>query len=445
MGGEICGDSLVLSIFTIVNKILLIVKVVIPLIIIAMTTIDIVKDVTGGEVKYKTTLDRVKFRLLAAVLVFFMPNLIGVAFSIVDSDYSQNNLECLLHVTSADVKSALIAEIAELRDKIYQEENSGSSAEQTEIDEMTLRMAKLKKEDPEYYEKFKGDLSDINALREEKASIREQEMQDAIAKRNREKEAQILAENGIDINIGSSKSGVSLSEHDKPFTGAEIKYYTQSSNGPYGSIKYKYKGSKHTYNTSKCGCGFVSLSMIIDSLNGSSLTPIGIVQDFVPSVYASGNCPIYDATLLDDSGKINKDYGLEVKMLFHHGRYQGVQSPSVKNDYFNRITDALKNGYSIIMLIPHHFVVLGAIDTGGYVSFYDPANNSNNGWFTLDSIYNEHYNHGDYCVQEKTCGFVMAVAYKGPESISSIQEYNQKYNIKIGDRFYDKGIKQELK
>ena len=99
------------------------------------------------------------------------------------------------------------------------------------------------------------------------------------------------------------------------------------------------------------------------------------------------------------------------------------------------IKDALKEGYSLIVLIPGHYVVFGAIDSDEYISFYDPSNASNNGWFTIDTIYNNHYNHANKCRVKKTCGFIYAVAFKGkyPYSISSLNEYNRNngtvYNV----------------
>ncbi len=440
MGAEACADSLVLSIFTIINRVLLIAKIAVPLIIIVTTIIDIIKDVTGGEVKYKTTLDRVKYRLFAAVLVFFIPNFIGAIFRAVDTDYSTNNLECLLHVTNKDVQSARIAEISEKIEAVSHAIKTGGKFSQTDINEIYALLGNI--DDEELVEKYKQDLEEVQELIDiETEKIVEAE-KDARKERQRIKEQRILEDAGIDLTLGESKSGVSILNHNKAFTGAIIKYYSQSSKGPYGAVNYTYKGKNYTYNAAGCGCGYMSISMIIDSLTGSNLTPKGVIQDFSPNVYAGASnessgfaqfCPIYDGTIKDSTGKINKDYGIEVKEIFTHGRHRGIQSSQDKEKYFGLIKEYLKNGYSIITLIPGHYVVMGAIDIDGYISFYDPSNSNNNGWFTIDTIYNNHYNHANICVENKSCGFIFAVAYKGSESISTLGEYYKKIGAsKIG-------------
>ena len=78
-----CGGTY--TIWKLVGQILLIFKIVIPILLIIFGMIDLGKAVVGSkEDDVKKAISHLAFRAVAAVVIFFIPTLVGFIFSIVD-------------------------------------------------------------------------------------------------------------------------------------------------------------------------------------------------------------------------------------------------------------------------------------------------------------------------------------------------------------------------
>ncbi len=81
------------SVWLIVGKIFFIIKIVVPLLLIILGTIEVGKVVLSGDDKAisKTVSNLIK-RLIAAVIIFFVPTLVKVLFAMV-SEFSEEMKE----------------------------------------------------------------------------------------------------------------------------------------------------------------------------------------------------------------------------------------------------------------------------------------------------------------------------------------------------------------
>lgn len=103
---SICTDPDLLKIMYIVNNLITIIKIGLPLFIIVKATLDMVKLTLNGEMNYfKEAFSKISIRLIAAVLIFFIPTIVNVIFGFIeDRDF----ISCLTETTMEDVKAAYV-------------------------------------------------------------------------------------------------------------------------------------------------------------------------------------------------------------------------------------------------------------------------------------------------------------------------------------------------
>ena len=102
LASEFCARST--DIWQIVGKILFVFKIVIPLLIIIFGMIDLGKAVISSEEKaIKEATSSIIRRLIAAVVIFFIPTIVGAVFSLIgEFDKEQKGdyticKDCLVH------------------------------------------------------------------------------------------------------------------------------------------------------------------------------------------------------------------------------------------------------------------------------------------------------------------------------------------------------------
>ena len=353
-----CSDILLLIAFNIINKIIFIAKIVLPLIIIIKTTISIGKEVSGFNApNFKEIFNKFKVSIISAIMIFFVPTTIDLIFNIVDDGYSNNSFACLLTVNKSNIENAYIMEAnkyVEILEKSYSISN---------------------------YNNAKSAINSIND--DDKRNI-------MLARIDR-----IKKENSTSITKSPSKNSSSTTVTTAS-SSSSFKYYKQC--GEYGKI--------NNYDTCNCGCGYVALSMIVDNINNTNYTPVGIINNLPPSSYTSGNCAIYDSTLT--TNQLTSLYNIVPTVLFNRN---SSASATETNNRKNILTDYLKNNYMIILLVPGHYIVLNGINNNK-ISVYDPANSAKTHEYTINELYNEYKNHKNRCSDKNICGFVYAVGYK---------------------------------
>lgn len=101
VGHGFCDETAVLKVLKLVGIIVIIAKIAIPLILIALGSLDLYKGVVGKDEKDLTNAFKTfVFRLIAGVLVFFIPTFVEVAFDlayeVVGGSTTNRCIECVL-------------------------------------------------------------------------------------------------------------------------------------------------------------------------------------------------------------------------------------------------------------------------------------------------------------------------------------------------------------
>ena len=367
-----CENVLLLVIFNIVDKIILVAKIALPIIIMVMGVIDFLKSVTDGNPEtIKKELMALLYRFLASVAIFFLPTIVNSAMNLVNSYDKENNASCLLNVDGKTISEAKIKR-AEKAVKALEEDLSYSnySVASRYVNKVDDESSKLS---------LQGRLAVCK---------------DALDKIKKEKDAGTLskakayaaAAAEAKVNTGVSTGGI-----DNVFN---LPYYNQGEEA-YNPVST----SVGDYKTSRCGCGYVSLAMIADGLTGSSGGPVAIIQDLYPKFKSSSACAMPDA-VLDNSNVSN--FGLTSTQLFPR---ENTQLASELKERKEKIVEALRNGYAVEVLVPGHYIVLAGIENGE-ITVLDPGDRYKNGKYTIDKI-NETYGSRD----DQT-GFVLAYGFK---------------------------------
>lgn len=102
-----CDEPAIRRVLRIFGYILLVAKIVVPLLIIGFGTFDVFKSVIDKDEKsFTKQLKQLGIRVIAGFVVFFVPNIVNVAFSlsdklnIMDTDQYQTCASCLLDPTN---------------------------------------------------------------------------------------------------------------------------------------------------------------------------------------------------------------------------------------------------------------------------------------------------------------------------------------------------------
>ena len=77
-----CAEEGVRQAFTLIRNVLQVLRIVVPIALIIMTTFDIIKKVINPDEKEGQK--KIMNRVVAAVIVFFIPTIIGLVFRLID-------------------------------------------------------------------------------------------------------------------------------------------------------------------------------------------------------------------------------------------------------------------------------------------------------------------------------------------------------------------------
>lgn len=77
-----CNEEGVRNAFHLVKSILEVLRIIVPIILIVMTTLDITKKVINPD--DKDGQKKIMYRAIAALIVFFVPTMISLVFKIID-------------------------------------------------------------------------------------------------------------------------------------------------------------------------------------------------------------------------------------------------------------------------------------------------------------------------------------------------------------------------
>ena len=98
----LCSEPFVLEVMMILNRILSILKIIVPLILIALIMVKISKAITGdGEKDLDNAIKSSVPKFIAAIIIFFVPTIVNTVFEVAapESEYK----DCLAVKTKADI------------------------------------------------------------------------------------------------------------------------------------------------------------------------------------------------------------------------------------------------------------------------------------------------------------------------------------------------------
>ncbi len=365
----ICDVGEILETFSVVNTVILIIKIIVPIFLIVSGMITFMKAVKedDGDLLVKAKKSLVN-KCIAGVCIFFVPTIVNVLVMF-GSTEENNYIECLTNATAENISSAYLTEANNLLIKADENKNLdtyyAAKVAASKIKDVALRNEYMTKLDAMYETIMK-------------------EMEEA-----RKNASSLGGSSG-----GSSGSGGSSS------SGSSFPYYSQC-DGKWANKSY------NGTNLCTAGCGYTSLAMVLSGLKkDSSITP-DTVHEYIYGQGISvnpGGGAITDAALVDS--RVASKYGVTIQTLF--GRNYNEDSTTHQKE-MSAITNALNQGKLVVLLIPGHYIALGG--SGSNVILHDPINSSRTGTYTLDEIYNIYKNFGNRCTSGVACGFVYAVAY----------------------------------
>ena len=370
-----CEDVLLLTVFNIIDKIILIGKIILPIIIIVTSMLDFFKVVTSGSPDSITKgLTAVFYKFIAAALIFFLPSIVNMIMGL-NGSYDNSNIACLLNVNDKMISDAKIKRATEA------------------VEEFEISLVSSEYMIANRYVSYVTDESSKASLEERLATAKKAMNSLSEEKRNAAKETALkaAAEKAAKSAtvVGASTGGV-----DNEFN---LPYYNQCEEA-YASIST----SAGNYNTCKCGCGYVALSMIVDGLTGTKGGPPGVIKTAYPKFVSTSSCAMPDAALSSSSVS---SFGLTSTLLFQR---QNKQSDEEFQNRKKKIVEALGQGYAIELLAPGHFITLAGIKDGK-ITVLDPGHRDRNGKYTIDELEKKYYSRSDY--RDQT-GFVMAYGFK---------------------------------
>lgn len=101
----ICEDPNFLKVLYLIAQILNIVFCFVPILLIIMVSIDIFKDIMDPS-KIKNTVNIVKKRLIASLLIFFIYNFLILIMSSISNDYVNDFTNCLNNANPTFISEA---------------------------------------------------------------------------------------------------------------------------------------------------------------------------------------------------------------------------------------------------------------------------------------------------------------------------------------------------
>ena len=105
----ICDSYLIVKVFSMVNILLLIVKIGLPIILIVGGTIDFIKlGFNGSQDDFKKGLKKLGIRLFAVFMIFFLPTIVNIVMNIYSNYGGYPNPMCIFKVNKQDAENILI-------------------------------------------------------------------------------------------------------------------------------------------------------------------------------------------------------------------------------------------------------------------------------------------------------------------------------------------------
>lgn len=360
---HICSDPEFLEIMVILKQAINIMKIAAPLALIIMMMLDVLKSVMASDYDgIKKGTKQIPRRLVSAAMIFFVPTILEFTLNLIDE--SVDYATC---ITNADYETIENLYIDRADTYVVTAEQSLK-----ESDLISARGVVSVLTD-ETLKKIYNDR--LNSVEKAISDKRKGEYQNH--------------ETATKNNFNNSAGNV-VNNNNFP-------YYNQC-DSRWKKITLL-NGS--VYNTCNSGCGYTALSMVISGLKSDTTITPNVVVPYVKT-FSSSQGAISDSALYNSN--IKSRYGVTPHLIF--GRGESLSETQKKD----KIVNELRQKKAVVLLIPGHYIALTGIN-GNNITVLDPGRASNNGTYTIDSLYSKYYNYKDRCTTSDKCGFILAVSY----------------------------------
>lgn len=158
------------------------------------------------------------------------------------------------------------------------------------------------------------------------------------------------------------------------------------------------------------GCGYMSFTMVAQSLGYPNVTPPQIVDIACNEFGYKGGPASY--AFLTSSVLLNK-FNFKVDTI----ALAGSKDPDKGKKYIPAVKQALKDGKKLIVLIPGHYISIIGINSDNTIIVRDSSRGfASDNKYTVESLYEATKTSGrDDCKAENKCGWTMILAYSRKE------------------------------
>ena len=188
--------------------------------------------------------------------------------------------------------------------------------------------------------------------------------------------------NGGSVGLMAANRTITLGSKTLYIDGSGYIYRSDISNIPYLSqVDYRWKNTSIGYSTiGSSGCLPSTAAMIINYYKGTNYTPVDIARQLYSAGYM--NTPTYFGSTSDSYKVVHDNYGLSYQNNLSYSQLIGclkggklVAAAVGKGDFVY--------GYGIT-----HVILLAGYNNG-CVYVYDPLDPYKNGYYSIDSIWNQ--------------------------------------------------------
>ena len=188
--------------------------------------------------------------------------------------------------------------------------------------------------------------------------------------------------NGGSVGLMAANRTITLGSKTLYIDGSGYIYRSDISNIPYLSqVDYRWRNTSIGYSTiGSSGCLPSTAAMIINYYKGTNYTPVDIARQLYSAGYM--NTPTYFGSTSDSYKVVQDNYGLFYQNNLSYSQLIGclkggklVAAAVGKGDFVY--------GYGIT-----HVILLAGYNNG-YVYVYDPLDPYKNGYYSIDSIWNQ--------------------------------------------------------
>jgi hypothetical protein len=344
----ICDNASVLSVIRVVKIIITIIKVVVPIVLIVSLMINYLSAVKSNDFDAlnKTNKSMVT-KIIAAMLVFYIPTLINVVSDISSFD-SDNYTKCISNATKEHIDEIVVSDA-----KIYLK-FAKQSLKRSDLLLATNMVKKVKNEVER--KELENELTEIENAIKEKEKKEEEERRQQMEKWKEELEGQNPSNPGGGGGGGNTSFPLGVSDRIDNVMGV---FYYKQCDDRWKNIQYDIGGGSNGGPATLCSsaCGYTSFAMIAGGLNNdTSINPYSVIKYF---------------RNIKDGELTHRGYGAASwDEIANNGRisHYNLSCETVSR---SQIENVLKSGRPVIALVPGHYIVL-SYSSRGNVVLLDP-------------------------------------------------------------------------